>query len=416
MIPVMAALAALTAPSNSPEPAVPTIIEDVRVETGDGRVIEHAHVVIAGGRIKHVAPSTGIPVDLEGERIRAAGKTLTPGLIETRSNLGLVEISLVKPTRDFSLAAGNLKPGFAATDGFNPASVLIPIARAGGITSAIASPRGGIIAGTGSWIELTGRLDSRPDPAAPVAMFGAVGERAAAGAGGARGGVWLRLRQLVEDTRFYRANRASFSRGQARPLILSPLDLEAMIPVIEGRLPLVLEAHRASDILTALEFAQTNRIRLVILGGTEAWRVTDELVKAKVPVILTPSEAGPWGFEALGARDDAAALLERAGVTLILSSGGWTHNMGRLRQEAGIAVAYGLPHAAAIRAITSRPAEVFGHGKDLGVIAQGMRANVVLWSGDPLEVTTVATAVWIDGVRQSLDTRQRRLVDRYLSR
>lgn len=404
MISVLATIAAL---------AAPTIVEDVRVETGDGRVIEHATVVIDGGRIQQVATK---PVDVEGERIQGAGKTLTPGLIETRSNLGLVEISRVESTRDFSLSAGNLRPGFAATDGFNPASVLIPIARTAGITHAIAGPRGGIIAGTGSWIDLTGRMDSRPDPAAPVAMFGAVGEGAAAVAGGARGGIWLRLRRLAEDTAFYRANRASFSRGQARALILSPLHLQAMIPVFEGRLPLVLEAHRASDILAALAFAKTNRIRLVIVGGTEAWQVAGELAKAKVPVILTPSEASPWGFEALGARDDAAALLERAGVPLIISSGGWTHNIRRIRQEAGLAVAYGLPHAAAIRSITSRPAEVFGHGKELGTVRKGMRANLVLWSGDPLEVTTVAEAVWIDGVRQSLDNRQRRLVERYLDR
>lgn len=383
--------------------------ENVRVEVGDGTVLERATVVVQHGRIL----SVGQPAPAGAQRIDGAGKVLTPGLIEARSSLGVVEVELEDATTDESLHGEALTPGFRVADGFDPSSVWIPVTRQEGITSAITRPQGGILYGTGAWFELTGRLSSRPDPAKPTAMFGGVGTGAAMSAGSARGGAWLKLRQAFDDARLFAANPQAFQQNRTRTLSLSPLHLAALQPVLRGELPLVLDASRASDILSAISFAKEQRIRIVINGGAEAWRVARQLAAEKIPVILTPSIQDPATFETLRARDDAPAILDRAGVPLIISTESGV-SPRRARQEAGLAVAYGLPRERALRAITLTPAEVFGKAGELGSITTGKRANLVLWSGDPLETSTLAERVFIDGEEQSAETRHTRLRDRYL--
>lgn len=383
----------------------PCAIENVRVEVGDGTVLESTTVVFDEDRIL----SVGAPAPPGARRINGSGHTLTPGLIETRGQLGLVEVAGEPSTSDGSLS-GALVPGFQAADAFNPASVWIPITREEGITSAVAVPGGGVLSGTGSWVDLTGELGVTLPPAG---LHGSVGESAAAAAGGSRGGVWMALREVFADARFLRRNRAAFDRGQARELSLSPLHLDALVPVIDRTQPLVLTANRASDILAALAFAQAEQLRLVISGGAEAWLVAEPLAAAGIPVIVRPSGQGPSSFESLRSRDDLAARLHRAGVPVVISSGGWNTGLRRLRQEAGIAVAHGLPRNAALRAITHEAAAAFGMSDQVGRVAAGQRANLVLWSGDPLELDTHAETVWIDGRERPHDNRQRRLVERY---
>lgn len=385
--------------------------ENVRVEVGDGTVLERTTVVVQQGKIL----SVGAPAPAGAVKIDGTGKVLTPGLIETRSSLGVVEVEVEDQTTDESLRGEPMTPGFRVADGFDPSSVWIPVTRQEGVTSAITRPRGGILYGTGAWFELTGRLSSRPDPARPIAMFGGVGTAAADTAGAARGGTWLRLRQAFEDARLFASNPTAFQQNRTRPLSLSPLHLQALQPVLRGELPLVLDASRASDILAALAFAKEQRIRIVINGGAEAWRVSKQLAADRVPVILTPSVQDPASFETLRARDDAPALLDRAGVPVIFSTDEGV-SPRRARLEAGLAVAYGLPRDRALRAITLTPAEVFGKAQALGTVTPGKRANLVLWSGDPLETSTWAERVFIDGEEQSPQTRQTRLRDRYLKR
>ncbi len=393
--------------------AAPLAIENVTVEVGDGTVLNRVTVVIDNGRITAVGPGSA---PAGATRLDGSDKVLAPGFIESTSQLGLVEVGLEDGTVDDHLEDQVLSPAFRAADGLNVLSVRLAISREEGVTSTVVAPRGGVISGTGYWLDLVPALERRPDPTRPLAMFGAIGHSAIAEAGGARGGLWLTLRQLIEDTRFFTRNRSAIDRGESRPLVASPLHLEAFVPVVEGRLPLVLEADRATDILAALELAAAYKLRLVIGRGAEAWRVADALAKAKVPVILQPSMQTPWSFETLLARDDAAARLHQAGVPLLISSGDSDQNLRRLRQEAGIAVANGLPHAEAVRAITSRPAEVFGKLAELGTVSVGKRANLVLWSGDVLELSSVAERVFIDGVELPQDNRQRRLVERYMKR
>ncbi len=390
--------------------AAPVVIENVRVEVGDGTVLERATVLFDGGRIREV----GTPrIPAGAERIDGAGKVLAPGFIETLTQIGLVEVGLEAATNDTQLRAP-ITPAFRAADGYNPLSARIPVNREEGVTSAITSPTGVLVYGTGYWVDLTGTVASAPDASRPAAMFGGIGGSEADEHTGARGGLWLALREIFDDVRFFVKNRPAFDRGELRELSIGRLHLEAMIPVVEGRLPLVLYVHRASDILAALSFAREQKVRLIIAGGLEAWTVAEELAAARVPVIVKPSEQVPGSFDALAARDDAATLLTEAGVQVVLSAVEWDQNIRRLRQEAGTAVAYGMPHAEALRAITSRPAALFGKGAELGTVSAGKRANLVLWSGDPLELSSIAERVWIDGVAMPQGNRQRELVKRYL--
>ncbi len=393
--------------------APPVVIENVRVEVGDGTVLESATVVLERQKIARVsteavaAPEGAVIID-------GRGKVLTPGLIDVNARLGVSEVELEKSTNDHALDKQPLAPGFRVADGFNPLSVWIPIERSQGITSAIVRPSTGVLAGTGPWVDLTGRLDSAPDASRPVAMFGSVDASAAALVGEARGGLWLKLREVFADARFYARNRAAVEGNRARPLALPPLHLEALQPVLDGKLPLVLHADRASDIALAIAFARAEKLRLVISGAGEAHLVAAELAAAKVPVVVTPSRQMPSSFDTVRARDDIATLLDQAGVQMAISS--TDGNSRRLRQEAGIAVAYGLDRAKALRAITLSPAEIFGKAAELGSVAVGKRANVVLWSGDPLELSSRAERVFIDGVEQPGDHRQKRLLERYLRR
>jgi len=174
----------------------------------------------------------------------------------------------------------------------------------------------------------------------------------------------------------------------------------------------VFHVQRASDILAALQLAKEFSVRPIIAGGAEAWKVARQLAAAKVPVLVNPLLPGPTSFDKLGARDDNAALLHAAGVNVVITTND-THNARKLRQLAGNAVRAGLPHEAAIAAITRGPAEAFGMATQYGTLAPGKVANVVVWSGDPLETTTHPIAVIIRGRRIDLANRQTALLNRY---
>lgn len=389
------------------------VISDVQVEVGDGTMIDRATVVVESGRISRVIPGGAAVKAPEGsQRIDGKGKVLTPGLIDASSSLGVREVDLEPTAVDDSLKESDVMPAFRVVDGFHPHSVWLVTAREEGVTSAVVRPQGRLIHGTGSWVELTGRLDQLPDASKAAAMFGGVGIGAIDSEKGSRGGVWLRLRELVADVRYYAKNRAAMDQNRTRALSLSPVHLEAMIPVVEGRLPLVLEAYRASDIAAALRFAKEERLKLILAGAAEAWLLAPELARAKVPVILVPSDQVPETMEALRARDDSATILDAAGVDVMFSAP--ERGRHRLRQEAGIAVAYGMDRKRALRAICRTPAAAYGKESEVGTVAVGKRANLVLWSGDPLELSSVAELVLINGVQQSLEGRQRRLVERYM--
>jgi imidazolonepropionase-like amidohydrolase len=389
--------------------AAPIAITDARIEVGDGTVIEKGTVVVDQGRIIAVGANTPVPTG--AEKIDGNGKIITPGIISVGAQAGIVEIGLEQQTVDARLE-GVAVPAFRAIDGFNPRSMRIAIEREQGVTTEVLTPWGALLMGQAFAVEMSGESDSATR-AKRVAMVGGFGSGAKESVGGARGGVILKLREIFDDVRFYKANRAAYDKAQARELSLPRIHLEALIDVVDGRLPLVFDVNRASDIQALLRFAQEQKIRVIVNGGAEAWLVANELAAAKVPVLMQPSMMMPWDFDWLHARDDAATLLEKAGVQVVIMSGATDNGTSRVRQEAGVAVSYGMSRAAAIRAICEAPARVFGLDADIGTIARGKRADLVVWSGDPLELSTSAEVVLINGAKTSLETRHRQLAEKY---
>jgi imidazolonepropionase-like amidohydrolase len=232
-------------------------------------------------------------------------------------------------------------------------------------------------------------------------------------ASNSRGHTVERLRELFDDVDDYRRNRAGFERNAARRMIAQRLDLEALIPVLDGRELIAIRAAAEVDIRAALAIAAERRLRIAIVGGSEAWRVAAELAAAKVPVLLDPTDNLPNDLGAIDVRDDNATLLAKAGVAVGISTLGSPSAARTIRQLAGIAVAQGLPWKTGLAAITEVPARIYGGGAERGTLDRGKIADVVVWSGDPLELASRAETVIIGGVVQSLVTHQTRLLDRY---
>jgi imidazolonepropionase-like amidohydrolase len=227
----------------------------------------------------------------------------------------------------------------------------------------------------------------------------------------------LRLRELLEDARAYGLRRPAFESNQIRPLAANRLHLAALQPVLKGTLPLIVHADRAADILALLALAREYSLRGIVLGGVEAWKVASELAAARVPVLTGGQTDLPNGFDQLGATLENAALLRRAGVPVALTTGGENNFRARsLRQHAGNAVANGLSWDEALRAVTLSPAEIFGVADRMGSLQAGREADIVVWDGDPFELSTRATHVFIRGRQSTRPSREQLLVDRYKKR
>jgi imidazolonepropionase-like amidohydrolase len=384
-------------------------IEHVRVHTGLGTTLEDATVTVKDGVIVEVgnkAPSGVRKTD-------GKGKVLTPGFIEAYTQTGLHEVGLEPSTRDDALEKDFYNPAFSASSAYNPRSARVALAREEGVTGMVVAPVGGVVSGSGVYVKTVAVTASSTEQPKDVAMFGDVGDGAKEKAGGARGGIWMALDKLFFEVFLCYANfPVCTNTNRPNALSIEQLQLQAVTPLLEQKIPFVVRAHKASDIEQAVRFAVAKKIRVVILGGTEAWMVADLLKEHNIPVVVKPSMQEPFSFEALYARDDLAAFLVKAGVKVVVSSDDDSQNIRRLRQEAGIAVAHGLPYQEALKAITSTPAEIFGQ-KDTGAIAQGKKADMVLWSGDPLEIGSQALEVYIEGVKQPMVNRQWLLMRRY---
>ena len=303
---------------------------------------------------------------------------------------------------------------FMPWEGLNPASVLLGPARDGGITSAVIVPQGGLISGQAAVIHIVPGTASDLILRAPVAMVASLGQVN----GMPRAETIMRLREILSDARVYRIRRADFERAQTRPLAASRLDLEALLPVLDGKEPLLINADKASDIDAALRLAREFTFRLIIGGGAEAWQIADRLAAAKVPVLTGAMNNIPGSFASLGQRQENAGILARAGVTVLLvgNAGGGDEeafNVRNVRYEAGNAVAYGMEWNAALRAITLSPAEVFGVADRVGSLQAGRMADVVVWSGDPFEFASQPERVFVRGVQTTTPSRQDLLEQRY---
>jgi imidazolonepropionase-like amidohydrolase len=386
-------------------------ITGARVLTGTAATIENGTVLLRDGRI--VAVGRDVPIPAGATVIDGHGKVVTPGLINSYTTIGVVEIEAVDETNDAASSNDQITAAFDVRYGLNPSSTLIPIERDGGVTGAVVAPgaRASIIAGMGALIHLAGGTADSMIDRSPVAMFGILNEGAAERTGGARGTAVLRLRELLEDVKVYAANPAAYETRDRRDLSLSRLDLEAMVPVVQGRLPLVLAVDRAPDILNALSLAKEFKLRLILSGAAEGWRVAGAIRAAGVPVIMNPLTDIPF-YDDLAATLENAARLQKAGVTVAFATFD-AHNARNLRFLAGNAVANGMPYDAALAAITSVPARIWGADSMIGALAPGRRADLVVWSGDPFELLTRAEHVFIGGREMPPDNRQRQLLARY---
>jgi len=399
------------------KPAVPSTgpavaIVNARILPVSGPAIERGTVVIRGGVIAAVGANLQPPA--AARIIDAAGKIVTPGWLDSGTQIGIVEIPLsAEGTADQSTSDARVSAAFTVLDAFNPLSTVIPVTRTEGITRTLVTPggTGNVFLGQGAVMDLSGDQVPASVTRAPAAMVALLGEAGAQIAGGSRSTAMLRIRETLEDARDYGVNRTAFNAHQRRDYIRSRLDLDALQPVLKGQVPLAVQANRASDLLAAIRLADEFKIKLVLLGAAEGWMVADRLAKAKIPVVVKPLTNIP-SFDALGATLENPARLSRAGVTLALASFD-THNSRNLRQEAGNAIANGMNRDAALEAVTLTPARLWGVADRVGSLEAGKDADVVVWSGDPFELSTGPEHVFIKGREMPPDTRQKALLDRY---
>lgn len=409
-------LALLLCCAAAPAAAETVLLRGGKVHTvAAAGTLAQADVLLQDGRIAAIGARLAPPAN--AEVVDATGLVVTPGLFDAYTQLGLVEIHGVDETADYSSKDKRFGASLDVVDGLNPASVLIQVSRSEGLTRAVAAPlsgeHDGLFAGWGAVLNLGGyggsvrALVQRPQ----AAMFVAAGEAAAQRVGGSRLAAFALLRESLEEAR---QPQRWMGRPNREPL-LSPLEAAALKRVLDGRAPLVVSVQGAADIQALLALADEYRFRPVIQGGAEAHRLAADLAARGVPVVLDPLANLPDRFERVAARADSAAILHRAGVLIALSEGD-SHNARNVRQLAGNAVAHGLPWDAALAAITRNPARIYGVDGAVGSIEVGKAADLVLWDGDPLEVTSFARRVFIDGRTVPLQNRQTLLRDRYLKR
>ncbi len=384
-----------------------------------GPRIENGTVIIRDGKIVAVGANLAIP---DGAvRVDARGKWVTPGFINSATTLGLSEAGGPRFSGGYNDVDARGEHGIAANfeawRGINPVNTFIAPARQEGVTSVVVSPSGGMVGGKTAVIDLieanaVGPMVRR----APVAMVGQFGNPGS-GETDSRAEFWAKWRELFDDVKSYQTRRAAFETGDTRTFAASKANLEALIPVVSGQMPLTLSVDRASDIIEALAFAREYGVKLWISGGAEAWMVAREIAAANVPVFTGAMNNIPGDFSSLGQRQENAALLRAAGVTVVLigngPGGNASFNVRNIRQEAGNAVAYGMSWDEALRAITIVPAEVLGISGQVGALQAGQDANLVVWSGDPFEFSSVAEHVYVRGTEITTKSRQQMLTERY---
>lgn len=411
-------------------------ITNAKIETAAAAgEIASGTVVIKDGKIAAVGSTVAVPA---GARvIDAHGQVVSPGIIAASTSLGVAEVDGVRGTVDAG-AGSDIGAAFDISYGVNPESTLIPLAREHGVTRAVVTPvpsRGGggdqdekvevetltagkegkgagagLFEGQAAMIR-TASGDTDPvfrSKAAVVIDLGENGARVA----GSRGAAMTLLKSALEDVRRYQRNRSAFDKTEI-PAALNRDDLEALVPVVEGRTPLLVRVHRASDIRLVLRLAKEERLKLILEGCEEGWMVASDLAAAGVPVMVDSEADLPDSFETLGSRLDNAARLQAAGVNVTILGSRDFNNVRQARFNAGTAVANGMPYQAALAAVTINPAKVWGFADKAGSIEVGKEADLVLWSGDPFETQTYAVAVFIGGRQQPQDARILKLRDRY---
>lgn len=376
-------------------------------------MLQATDLLIADGRIEAMGKNLSLPAD---RVIDGKGKSVTAGLFNSYTQLGVVEVGAIEQTVDFYTARPDITAALKMADAFNPRSTLLPHNRAHGLTHAVIMPESGsgLFSGTVALAQL-GNNPRIVQKNLGVALD--YTEYGVSLAGNSRAAANALLRQALTDAREFSANKKAALAGDTREFSLSLMDLAALEPVIKGETLLFARVHRSVDIVQMLELAKEYQLKLMLVGAQEGWMVADKIAAQGVPVLMDPIENLPIGYQSLGARLDNAALLHKAGVSLLFTGMSWhsTHNAYLVRQSAGNAVANGLDKSVAIAAMTANPARWF-KAPVSGDLAKGGVADLVLWSGDPLEVTSESELVLAAGEPASMVTRATMLRDRYFER
>ena len=417
-----ASILALTA---SPAFAQDMVVTNAKLVIGDGGapieggvvIVDDGKVVFAGAPTPGQTFSTDVVID-------AGGAWVTPGLFATVTTLGLADVSAVDESNDITARETPFSAALDAATAINPTSQHILVHKAAGITRAATSmmPSGSIFAGQGAIIDLDG--DAKPVMQARAFQMINLGEGGADRAGGSRAAAHALLRSALREAQALVGKSGipeTTEIGKDDEVFLSRFDAEALVPVVTGKQKLYVAVERMADIRAVLALkTEYPKLDLVLVGVTEGWLVANEIAAAGVPVIANGLNDLPETFEQLGATQSNAGRMAKAGVTVAINAES-LQNPRRLQQVAGNLVALtrmpgasGMEWGKAFAAISSVPAAISGMGGKAGVLKPGALGDVVMWSGDPLEVGSVPTKVFIAGVEQDLTNHQTRLRDRYI--
>ncbi len=399
-----------------PADAQTTAITGGRVIIGDGSApIEGGTVIISGGRI--IAAGRGVSVPAGATIVDATGKWVTPGIVAGFSRVGLAGVDAVDPSNDVAARTSPFAVSLDIAPAINPDVEAVSVNRAAGVTRAIVSPEAGsmIFGGQGAVID-TG-ADPQPVTRARAFQFAEFGEAGARRAGGSRPALYANFRNALSEARDYQLGKLPDDA------LLKRADAAALVPVITGQMKLLIHVESATDILALIDLhREFPAIDMVFVGVSEGWRVARQIAAANVPVIASAVNDLPASFEMIAATQSSIGRMKAAGVNVAIGmiDDNDTRQAMHGLQYAGNLVALnkipgatGLNWDEAFAAITSKPAEIIGMGGEIGSLKLGRRGDVVIWSGDPLELSTAAERVWIDGVAQPLETRQTRLRARY---
>lgn len=390
------------------------------VALGDGAApIANGTVIVTNGRV--AAAGAGVAVPAGARVIDARGKWVTPGIVGGITSLGIQDVEGVSETNDSRPRGAAFSAAIDVSTAIDPTGQAIAVERAGGVTRAFvaAEASGTIFGGQGALMTLAAGVD--PVSRARVFQYVELGEDAARVGGGTRPAAHAQLRNALMEAR-----EMSGGLGQLRPhdVLLNRADARALVPVVEGRMPLLVHVERASDIRQALALrGDFPALKLVLVGVSEGWEVAAEIAAAHVPVLSSGLVDLPERFETLAATESNVGRMVKAGVVVAVSTidttGGGpqqknlTQVVGNLVALNKVDGATGVTWGQALAAITSKPAEAMGMGGDYGALRPGAHGDVVVWDRDPLELGSAPVAVFIDGVQQSLVSRHTKLRDRY---
>jgi len=378
----------------------------VHTVTSDG-ILNQATVIIDEGKIVAINPKN-YKAD---KTIDAQGQILTPGFIASMNSLGLVEVGAVARTRDSSDKKADIT--FDASLAFNPKSSLIAYTRKGGITSSVVAPQGGesLFAGQTFVANLSGEFNSITVKQNAVLIH--LGSKAK----GSRALALQSLDNKLADAQkvLDKARKSEKKSKKDKKDKKEPKRDELVInALLAGEKPLLAYADRATDILALLALKKKYSLDLVLVGASDAVLVSAQIAAAKVPVITSAINNLPGSFDSLHGSLTNMATLIKAGVKVILTSNGGSHNLNQLRYDAGIAVANGLSKPEAMKTLTANVADVFKLNS--GRIAVGKDADVVLWNADPFELSSHVVTMWINGKEVSTQSRQDKLRERYMKK